>query len=50
MEINSLWDDGRPDSGNVRVMVSIQDAGRRGFVRPLVDDFTIAPDGTFVGE
>jgi hypothetical protein len=50
MEINAFWDSGRRKSGNVRVMVSIHDAARRGFIRPMTEDFIVAPDGTFVGE
>lgn len=36
-------------AGNLRVMVSVDDGGRRAFA-PVSDDFIIAPDGSFVGE
>jgi hypothetical protein len=48
VEVQSLWDEGRP-GGNLRVMVSIDDGGLRA-IFPLSEDFIIAPDGSFVGE
>lgn len=47
VEIVVVWDD-KP-GGDVRVMFSIDDGGWRAFC-PLVDDFLIAEDGSFVGE
>jgi hypothetical protein len=49
LEVGAVFDD-REKSGNIRVIVSIDDGrGLRAFV-PLTADFVIAPDGKFVGE
>ena len=49
VEVQALWDDGRP-GGNLRVMVSIDDGrGWRAF-KPLTSGFIVAPDGSLVGE
>jgi hypothetical protein len=50
LELQAMWDDPRRKDGNLRVISSIDD-GRawRAFV-PLTDSFSIAPDGSFVGE
>ncbi len=45
LEIQAVWDD--EESGNLRVMRSIDDGGWRAFM-PLTDDFIIAPDGKFL--
>jgi hypothetical protein len=47
LEVQALWDDRK--RGHVRVMVSVDEGGRRAFM-PLTDDFIMAPDGSFVGE
>ena len=47
IEIQIFWD-GQPH-GDVRVLGSIDDGGRRAFV-PLNREFIKAPDGSFVGE
>jgi hypothetical protein len=47
VEVEAFWDD-RP-GGNLRVRAMIDDGGVRAF-RPLVEDFILAPDGSFVGE
>ena len=47
VEVEVFWD-GRP-GGALRVRGSIDDGGRRA-LRPLSDDFILAPDGHFVGE
>jgi hypothetical protein len=47
VEVASLWDD-RPN-GNLRVIVAIDDFGWRA-IMPLSWDFTMSPDGSFVGE
>ena len=47
VEIEAVWDD-RPEH-NLRVLLSIDDGGLRAFA-PMMDDFIVAPDGSFVGE
>jgi hypothetical protein len=47
IECRAFWD-GEPQ-GNLRVRAMIDDGGWRSFV-PLVEDFILAPDGSFVGE
>ncbi len=47
LEIEAFWD-GLPD-GNIRLIVSIDDAGTRAY-HPLTQDFIKAPDDSFVGE
>jgi hypothetical protein len=47
IEIEAFWDD-KPD-GDIRVMGGVDDGGWRAFL-PLIDDFIMAPDGSFVGE
>jgi len=47
VEVEVFWDD-RP-GGALRVRGSIDDGGWRA-LRPLCDDFILAPDGRFVGE
>jgi hypothetical protein len=47
VEVEVLWE-GRP-GGALRVLGSIDDGGWRS-LRPLSDDFILAPDGRFVGE
>ena len=47
MEIEVHWDH-RP-GGTLRVIGSADDGGWRA-LRPVTDDFILAPDGTFVGE
>jgi hypothetical protein len=46
-EVMAFWDDSR--HRNVRVWCAIDDGGWRAF-RPLINDFIITPDGTFIGE
>ena len=48
VQTSAFWDD--EAERHVRVMVAVSDRSRWGFVRPVTDDFIIAPDGTFVGE
>lgn len=49
-EVQGLWDAGKRHPGDLRILVSIDDGrGWRAFA-PLVDDFIISPDGSFVGE
>ena len=48
IEIHALWD--REPKPDLRVMVSIDDGTLWRSMFPLVDDFIILPDGTFVGE
>ena len=47
LEFQAVWDDRK--GGNLRVIASIDDGGLRA-LRPLSNDFIVAPDGTFVGE
>jgi hypothetical protein len=47
VEVEVFWD-GCP-GGALRVLGSIDDGGWRA-LRPLSDDFILAPDGRFVGE
>ena len=47
VEVEVFWD-GRP-GGALRILGSIDDGGWRA-LRPLCDDFILAPDGRFVGE
>ncbi len=49
VQIQVFEDDGRAGR-NLRVMVAVDDGERRSFVRPLTRDFSVAPDGSFVGE
>jgi hypothetical protein len=48
IEVEALWDD-RPDS-DLRVIAAIDDGRLRSTIMPLVQDFIIRPDGSFVGE
>jgi len=48
VEVEAMWDD-RPDS-DLRIIASIDDGSLRWATLPLVQDFVIRPDGTFVGE
>ena len=48
VEVEAMWDD-RPDS-DLRIIASIDDNSLRWATLPLVQDFVIRPDGTFVGE
>ena len=48
IEVEALWD-GEPDS-DLRIIASIDDGSLRWATLPLVQDFVIRPDGTFVGE
>ena len=48
IEVDAMWDD-QPDS-DLRVIASIDDGSLRWSFAPLVQDFIIRPDGTFVGE
>lgn len=47
VEVRVLWDDA--EGGNLRVAASIHDGGLR-TLRPIRDDFILAPDGSFVGK
>ena len=47
VEVEIFWD-ARP-GGAIRVLGSIDDGGWRA-LKPLCDDFILAPNGTFVGE
>ncbi|MCA1833341.1 MAG: hypothetical protein ABR548_06660 [Actinomycetota bacterium] len=48
VEIEAFWDD--REGENLRVLVAVDDGnGLRGYV-PVTEDFTIAPNGLFVGE
>lgn len=47
VEVQAFWDG--LQSSNLRVIVAIDDGGRRAF-SPLSTDFIIAADGHFVGE
>ena len=42
LEIQAVWDDGRP--GNLRVLAMVDDGGWRALA-PLTDDFIITPSG-----
>jgi hypothetical protein len=48
VEVQAFWDSPR-QPGNLRVIIAIDDAGRRAF-SPLSTDFIVASDGSFVGE
>ena len=48
IEVEAMWD-GQPDS-DLRVVVTIDDGSLRWATVPLVEDFIIRPDGTFVGD
>lgn len=47
LEIQAVWD-GKPND-ILRVTAGIDDKGIRAFI-PMIEDFLIAPDGTFVSE
>jgi hypothetical protein len=47
IEVGVHWD--HQPGGALRVLASIDDGGWRA-LKPLTDDFIVAPDGTFVGE
>ena len=47
IETEVLWDD--EAAGTTRVMVALDDGGPSA-ERPMVDDFVVASDGTFVDE
>ena len=47
VQVEAFWDGGQ--SGDLRVMVAIDDGGWRSF-SPLCTDFIMAADGSFVGE
>ena len=47
LEIQAFWDDTPNDV--LRVRAAIDDKGIRAYM-PMIEDFLIAPDGTFVGE
>jgi hypothetical protein len=47
VESQVFWD-GTPED-DIRVMVAIDDGGLSA-VKPITDDFIVAPDGSFVGE
>jgi hypothetical protein len=47
IEIQVLWDDRK--RRNLRVLGAIDDGGLRA-LRPLSEDFIMAPDGSFLGE
>lgn len=49
IEWEAHWDDLR-GTGNLRVIVSIDDGTFRASLRPMTASFIMAPDGTFVGE
>lgn len=44
VEVNALWDVEPGDA--LRVVFSIDDGGLLSGLRPVVDDFVVAPDGT----
>jgi hypothetical protein len=48
IEVEAMWDD-QPHF-DLRVLASIDDGSLRWATVPLVQDFIIRPDGTFVGE
>jgi hypothetical protein len=47
LEVRAFWDD--KEARHLRVRAAIDDGGWRAFM-PLITDFIIGPDGTFVGE
>jgi hypothetical protein len=47
LEFEAFWDGSK--GGPIRVSGAIDDGGLSSFV-PVVEDFIMAPDGTFVGE
>jgi hypothetical protein len=50
LETQAFWDGGkRSEGGDLRVSVAIDDGCWHVYL-PLVSDFIIAPDGSFVGE
>jgi hypothetical protein len=46
LEIQAVWD--RKKDEDLRVIVAVDDGGLRSF-KPLIQDFIVRPDGTFVG-
>jgi hypothetical protein len=48
IEMEAIWD--REPKSDLRVVVSIDDGSLLRSTFPLVDDFIVLPDGTFVGE
>ncbi len=48
IEVEAMWD-AQPDS-DLRVLASIDDGSLRWTITPLVEDFIVRSDGTFVGE
>ena len=49
VEVQVFWDAGARKPGNLRVRGAIDAGGWRALM-PLVEDFIMAPDGSFVGE
>ncbi len=50
LEIQAVWDGGKKaKGGDLRMIVSVDDGGWRA-LRPLLGNFIMRPDGTFVGE
>ncbi len=47
VSIEAFWDD--EPGGDLRVSGAVDDGGWRAFA-PLVSDFIVSPDGSFVGE
>ena len=47
LEVQAFWDD-KPDD-ILRISAAIDDKGMRAYM-PMIEDFLIAPDGTFVDE
>ena len=47
LEVAFIWDG--PEGGAVRVLGAIDDGGWRAFV-PVTADFSVGPDGRFIGE
>jgi hypothetical protein len=46
VESQAFWD--AKDSGNIRVMVLVDDGGLTRALKPLSGDFIISPDGSFI--
>ncbi len=49
-EAQAVWDDVRRRSGNLRVMVLINEAPLKRPTRAIVEDFIVRSDGSFAGE
>ena len=48
LDVQAVWDDKKAKT--LRVMIFVSERGRASLMDSSVDDFIMAPDGSFVGE